>query len=100
MVLWRGGDLYSSQTLVNLCYRVEQIRKCDMYSVYKRQQRVEGTLGSIYAERNVVDWFVEKKIKGRKNLRRQKTYEYFVSVIDVRNSIKQSWPLSLLNDII
>jgi len=43
---------------------------------------------------------VEKKIKGRENLSRPKIYVYFVNVIDVRNSIKQSWPLSLLNDII
>ena len=33
-------DFYSSAALVTLYYRVEQIRKCDMDSVYNRQQSV------------------------------------------------------------
>jgi len=43
---------------------------------------------------------MEKKIKEIENLRRQKTYEYFVNVVDVINNIKQTQPLNLLYVII
>ena len=38
LVFLRCGDVFSSTAFLTVYYRVEQIRKCDMDSVYNRQQ--------------------------------------------------------------
>jgi len=37
--VWRAGDFVSSTANITVYYGVKQIKKCDMYSVYNRQER-------------------------------------------------------------